>query len=117
MININMGIGENIKKLMKERNVSAREVSRRTGIPQSSISDFLNSVKNPSSKVIIQLADFFDVTTDEILRGKKPELKSVASKETDALETLMSQVSNGFVPVASGIYRISIEKLVDVKKK
>jgi len=49
------------EKLLKERGIKAVEVSKATGIPQSTFSDWKKGKSEPKKEKIKKLADFFDV--------------------------------------------------------
>lgn len=65
---------ENLAKLLKEEGISINELSRRTGVPQPSITRTLNKThKEPRSGIVDPIAKYFGITAAE-LRGslKKP---------------------------------------------
>ena len=56
---------EKYEKLLKERNVRSADVSRATGISQSTLTDWKKGrTKDLSSESIRKLAEYFDVPTD-----------------------------------------------------
>lgn len=66
--------------LIHGKPISANELSKRTGVPQSTITRILNSdVKDPRQKQLQKLADFFGVSSS-YLRGDEPAPKSRASE-------------------------------------
>ena len=62
-----MTISERIFKLLQERGMSQKEFSDRTGIAQSSISDWKRKKTNPVSEKILIICDVLDVTPYELL--------------------------------------------------
>ena len=62
-----MTISERIFKLLQERGMSQKEFSDRTGIAQSSISDWKRKKTNPVSEKILIICDVPDVTPYELL--------------------------------------------------
>lgn len=66
-----MIISERIFKLMKERGISQIEFSRKTGISQSTISDWKRKKTNPAADKIMIICDVLNVTPYEILQSPK----------------------------------------------
>lgn len=54
-------------ELAQSRGVTMYELSQKTNIPQSLLSNYKNGKKKPALENIIKLADFFDVSTDYLL--------------------------------------------------
>ncbi len=58
-----------LKKVRTEKNISRYQLSKITGIPQSTLQMIENSIDpNPTFKVICKIADALEVSLDE-LRG------------------------------------------------
>ena len=68
-----MTISERIFKLLQERGMSQKEFSDRTGIAQSSISDWKRKKTNPVSEKILIICDVLDVTPYELLGATEGE--------------------------------------------
>ena len=66
----NIKIAENLKLLMKEKNINQTQLSERIGVAQSAISAWLSKKKEPSITSLWLLSDFFDTTVDFII-GRK----------------------------------------------
>lgn len=64
-----MTISEKIFELLKERGMSQREFSEKTGIAQSSISDWKRKKTNPVSEKILIISEVLGVTPYELLSG------------------------------------------------
>ncbi len=63
-----MTISERIFKLMEERGLTQMEFSRRTGITQSTISDWKRKKTNPTSDKIMTICAVLDVSPYDILQ-------------------------------------------------
>lgn len=70
-----MTISERIFRLLDERKTTQKEFSDRTGIPQSTISDWRKKNTNPASDKILIICDVLGVTPYELLSGVKEEGK------------------------------------------
>ena len=64
-----MTISERIFELLAQRNMSQKEFARRTGIAESSISDWKRKKTNPVSEKILIICEVLDVTPYELLGG------------------------------------------------
>ena len=64
-------------ELAQSREVTMYELSQKTDIPQSLLSNYKNGKKKPALENIIKLADFFDVSTDYLLgRTDNPNIST-----------------------------------------
>ena len=64
-----MTISERIFELLADRKMSQKECSRRTGIAQSTISDWKRKKTNPVSEKILIICEVLDVSPYELLEG------------------------------------------------
>jgi transcriptional regulator with XRE-family HTH domain len=67
-----MIISERIFKLMEEKGVTQLELAERTGIAQSTISDWKRKKTNPSADKIMSICDVLDVSPFEVLQDTIP---------------------------------------------
>ena len=81
-----MTISERIFKLLQERGMSQKEFSDRTGIAQSSISDWKRKKTNPVSEKILIICDVLDVTPYELLGATEGEGRRSNPSEVIVLE-------------------------------
>ncbi len=90
-----MIISERIFNIMKEKGMSQKEFADRTGISQSTISDWKRKKTNPAADKIIIICETFDMSADELLTGTKNysrplndyEMISTKSEEYNMLQT------------------------------
>ena len=64
-----MTISERIFELLEKRGMSQKEFAERTGIAQSSISDWKRKRTNPVSEKILIICEVLEVTPYELLGG------------------------------------------------
>ena len=87
-------IGPNYKifELMRERGISQKELSKRTGIPTSTISDWKRKGTVPSSDKIIAICKALNVRVDEVFEQiEKDEMNQrVITKQDDLWDFLIS---------------------------
>ena len=72
-----MIISERIFYVMKQKNITQLELSRRTGIATSNISDWKKKKTNPKADCLLSICDALDITPEQLLTGKgiDPEYK------------------------------------------
>ena len=68
-----MTVSEHIFKILDERKITQKEFSRRTGIPQSTISDWRKKKTNPASDKILIICETLNVTPYDLLSAVKEE--------------------------------------------
>ncbi len=66
-----MTIGERLFSIMKEKNISMPELSRMTGISRHTIYDWQRRNTNPGADKIMVLCEALQITTEELLIGKR----------------------------------------------
>lgn len=72
-----MIISERIFYVMGQKNITQLELSRRTGIATSNISDWKKKKTNPKADCLLSICDALEITPDQLLTGKgiDPEYK------------------------------------------
>ncbi len=64
-------IGTRIIEIFKERGMTQKEFSEKTGIPQSTISDWRGKGLNPNVDKIMVICEALSVTPQDLLSGEK----------------------------------------------
>ncbi len=64
-----MTIGERVLMLIRGKGMTQREFSERTGIPQSTISDWKGKRLNPGSDKILTICEVLDTNPYELIYG------------------------------------------------
>lgn len=59
----------NLKKLMIEREMTAADISRKTGITQAALSRYINDKRNPRLNSVIKIAKALNVPIELLLKG------------------------------------------------
>jgi len=60
-------IGDNIRKLRKEQNISQEALAEKLGVSRQSVSLWENNQTQPSIETILAISKLFNITTDELL--------------------------------------------------
>lgn len=61
------GIGERIKQLRSQRNISQIDLAKQIGVSKSVVSSYENNVHYPPYDVLLKMARLFGVSTDYLL--------------------------------------------------
>ena len=84
-----MIISERIFEIMKKQKMSQRELSRRTGITISTISDWNTKKSNPASDKLLVISEALGVSVEELLIGSE--------SFEEKMDRLTSELSEMFV--------------------
>ena len=68
---MNMDFANRLKQLRKERNSTQKEMSYFLKIDRSNIANYENGKRFPPIETLVKIADFYHVTIDYLLFGKK----------------------------------------------
>lgn len=101
--------GEVLKKLMRERGISARALSKETGIPASTLSEWSAGREPKLSEATVKLARYFGVSLEYLAVGEEPESKLI--------KEILNDSDEDFFVVHRGVYRLTVEKSRKTKRK
>lgn len=80
----------NLFVLLKERNVSRKELCSAIGVTNSNITGWKNGDYAPSIDVVIQIAHYFNVSTDYLLGVAEMPIAPIVITEGDLFSTPLS---------------------------
>ena len=80
-----MNIGAKILELRKLKNIKQEELAAELGVTAAAVSKWENGYTLPDILMLCTLADFFEVTTDELLGRIKPYQQAIIVAETEQL--------------------------------
>lgn len=78
-----MNVADRIQNLRKIKGLSQEELADKIGVSRQAVSKWESEQSLPDMEKIILLSDFFDVTTDYLLKGIEPKTDQMIRK-TDA---------------------------------
>lgn len=61
-------IGTNLQKLRKNKNLYQSDISESLGISQPTYSLYEKGKREPAADMLIKIADFFNISLDELMR-------------------------------------------------
>lgn len=77
-----MIISERIFELLKQRGMTQKEFSEKTGIAQSTISDWKRKRTNPVAEKILIICEVLEISPEELLSGVEEESRRNRPVET-----------------------------------
>jgi len=82
-----MDLVERIIDLMDQRNITAAQLTREVPLTNGVVTQWKQGKQKPSLDAVVKLAKYFDVTTDSLLMGEKPQshLRLVEGKKEDKI--------------------------------
>lgn len=87
-----MTVGEKIRQLRKEKNMSQADLSYATGLTKGAISMYELNARNPKFETLEILADFFNVDMNYLLG--KSEYTDIVADDTERLLFSMYRALN-----------------------
>ena len=99
-----MTIGERLYNLRKEKNLSQEELANELDVSRQSVSKWETNQSTPDFDKIVALSEYFGITTDELLTGKKD---IVEAKEIDTKSKYARNLA-----VAIGLYIFSVVSII-----
>ncbi|MBY8913257.1 helix-turn-helix domain-containing protein [Bacillus sp. YC2] len=82
-----MALGARIRGLREKTNLTQKALAEKLNIPHQNLSNYERGFRQPDYDTLIKIADFFEVTTDYLLRDEPPEIKKKVF-EDEALKIL-----------------------------
>ena len=67
---INMNLGENLKTLRKENKIEQVKLAKELNVSAKTISHWETGYTEPSVSQLIAIANFYNITLDELILGK-----------------------------------------------
>ena len=96
-----MAFKDTLIRLMHDRNMKAAELSRRSGVTEASLSEYINGKKEPMGKASIAIAKALGVTLDE-LWDFNLETEGLPGNTQPAIEVALSKIPLLNLPVSAG---------------
>ena len=99
-----MNLGKTILELRKQKHVTQEDLAAELGVTAAAVSKWENGYTLPDILMLCALADYFQVTTDELL-GRVQEWKhAVIAAQTEELGQQIASMLREFGYVAQGIF-------------
>ena len=87
-----MNIGKNILELRKQKNITQEDLAAELGVTAAAVSKWENNYTLPDILMLCALADYFGVTTDELLGRNTARKQAIIVAETEELGQKISDL-------------------------
>ena len=67
------GVGNRIKKLLEQYNMTQRQFAEKVGVQETAISHYIKGDRRPRGAILLNIANVLHTTTDYLLSGKDNE--------------------------------------------
>ena len=99
-----MNLGKKISELRKHKNVTQEELAAELGVTAAAVSKWENNYTIPDILMLCALADFFAVTTDELLGRFKQFKHAVIAAENAELGKKVADLAKRYGVVTHSIH-------------
>lgn len=82
-----MNIGNNIAALRKEKGITQEELAKILGVSAQAVSKWENNSSCPDVALLTDIADYFGVTVDALLRASEDEITSAKTESFASAQT------------------------------
>lgn len=91
-----MNLGKNILELRKQKNVTQDEMAAELGVTAAAVSKWENNYTLPDILMLCALADYFGVTTDELLGRSAARKHAIVVAQTEELGQKIADLVNEY---------------------
>lgn len=110
-----LNLGENIRRLRKQQNLTQEQLAYRLGVSAQSVSRWENGTTYPDLEFIPVMAQIFSTTTDVLLGCTEPEEKMTSKELQDHLQQTMDSDDPGrMIALLRTIRHEYFEELPDI---
>ena len=90
-----MTLADRIQQLRRQKGISQEELADRVGVSRQAVSKWESEQSTPDMDKVILLSDYFEVTTDYLLKGIEPAPPAAGEKKADGrIFTIVATVLN-----------------------
>ena len=89
-----MNMADRIQHLRKNKGISQEELADKVGVSRQAVSKWESEQSTPDIEKVILLSNFFDVTTDYLLKGIEPITENGTERSDARIFSLVGSVFN-----------------------
>lgn len=82
-------MGERISEFRKDRGMTQDGLAEKVGVTSQAVSKWENNLSVPDLSILIELADLFNVTLDELVRDKEETVRIVPAEKRKSIDELI----------------------------
>lgn len=85
-------MGERISEFRKDRGMTQDGLAEKVGVTSQAVSKWENNLSVPDLSILIELADLFNVTLDELVRDKEETVRLVPAEKRKNIDELILRI-------------------------
>lgn len=89
-----MNIADRIQNLRKAKGISQEELADKVGVTRQAVSKWESEQSTPDIEKIIIMSDYFEVTTDYLLKGIEPKTEETKKKPDAGIFSIVGTAFN-----------------------
>ena len=89
---VTMNLADRIQQLRKSRGISQEELADRIGVSRQAVSKWESGQTSPDLEKIVLLSDYFEVTTEYLLKGVLPTPAQTGPDQTVSVQSVPAQI-------------------------
>ena len=97
-----MNMADRIQHLRKSKGISQEELADKVGVSRQAVSKWESEQSTPDIEKVILLSDFFDVTTEYLMKGIEPVSENTTEKNDARIFSAVGSVLN-FIGLVAAI--------------
>ena len=90
-----MNVADRIQNLRKIKGISQEQLAEAIGVSRQAVSKWESEQSTPDLEKIVLMSDFFDVTTDYLLKGIEPTNEKEHMTDGDVIDSKILTDTNG----------------------
>ena len=83
-----MSVGERVLSLLKAKHLKQKDLATFLSVGTSTVSQWKDSNRNPSSELILPICEFLDVSVEYLLSGEESSLPVMSGLDAELLKWL-----------------------------
>ena len=99
-----MNLGKTILELRKQKNVTQEELAAELGVTAAAVSKWENGYTLPDILMLCALADYFAVTTDELLGRIEKKRYAIIASQTPELGEKIKALASDYGIITNAVY-------------
>lgn len=110
-----MSFGTNLKVLLKERSLIAKDLAEYMNVSRGLITHWTNDIRNPNPKQVKKILEFLKVDADALFDNVKKQVKNIpiiGTASCGGIDTNHLQDTNRFAPYNGDFYKTSLYCLI-----
>ena len=85
-----------IKEIAKQKSITLKDISKNLNISYRSLQRYSAGTREPDYKTIVDIANYLNVTVDELLNVENKKLISISLKDFNELKAIQKRINEIF---------------------